>query len=451
MKRLLYVLFGIIAVSCSVEPQDYISIGYNQHTISYAADTFYVNVKSSSDWEVNSEAEWISVEKKNADTAIVAVSENITAAAREAQVYFSGKAEECVLTVEQLGSSFMGRFEDMHYFVEEPAISRNGRYVAGMENGSELTVSFIPVIIDTYTGERERWEETSDYKRVLAISDDRSLIVFLNSIDEASVTIWKDGEWITPDPLYEGSAAYISDISADGSVWVGFIVSPYGSNRMTYLPAKWINGEPEVLDLPESGLYGTPLYSGGMARGCSADGSVVYGSEWDTSGLLCWKDGQMYYPAKDYLEVTEEGYNRSLFKYAVSCSISQNGRYVSTVYTDWVGTAYPAVYDTENHEVYIIDSSQLDNADGIAVDNDGLVYAGAPAMGSLNGYVCDYKSQTSVLFSEWAKSELDFLSSDNRMVYRISTDGNVYFGNVACITGIGLQHVWWYLVVNPNI
>lgn len=451
MKRLLYVLFGIIAVSCSVETQDYISIGYNQHTISYAADTFYVNVKCSSDWEVNSEAEWISVEKKNADTAIVAVSENITAAAREAQVFFSAKADESVLTVEQLGASFTGRFEDMHYFAEQPAISKNGRYIAGMENGSELAESFFPVIIDTYTGEKTRMEETWDYRNILAISNDASTISFLNSIDGNSVTIWKDGQWIVPDPLYDGSTAYISDMSSDGSVWVGYITSPYGSNRKTYLPARWINGEPEVLALPDNNLYGTELYAGGMARGCSSDGSVIYGSEWDTSGLVYWKNGEMHYPAKDYHEVMEGGYNKTLIKYAVSVSLSSNGKYIATVYTDLVDGAYPTVYDTEECKAYIIDSSTLEDGDGITVDNNGLLYAGAPLYGSMNGYVCDYRTQTSILFSDWAESELGLHFSDNRMVYRVSEDGNVYFGAHASITGIGLQLVWWYLVVNPNI
>ncbi len=126
-----------------------------------------------------------------------------------------------------------------------------------------------------------------------------------------------------------------------------------------YRPLKWTDGgTPEVLPVPELNFRNEPYVSGVMARGCSADGSVIYGSTWDNLdyGMLYWKDGKVDWVGSDVREVRtvqiENGigemidYNivNGMICTAELTNISPNGRWIAGTYrtrtTPHRGTTY---------------------------------------------------------------------------------------------------------------
>lgn len=73
-----------------------------------------------------------------------------------------------------------------------------------------------------------------------------------------------------------------------------------------YYPLVWRNGVAEKLPWPEKNFRDKAFLNGIIARGISADGSVIYGSTWDNYdfGMVYWKDGVVKYVGEDVHEVT---------------------------------------------------------------------------------------------------------------------------------------------------
>ena len=94
--------------------------------------------------------------------------------------------------------------------------------------------------------------------------------------------------------------------SVDGSVMVGYTEgTPYGC---MYGPVKVVDGEVKPLPLPEEGNFrNEEWWAGILARGMSADGSVVYGTSWENYdyGMAYWdKDGNVDWVGSDLRTVT---------------------------------------------------------------------------------------------------------------------------------------------------
>ena len=144
-----------------------------------------------------------------------------------------------------------------------------------------------------------------------------------------------------------------------------------------------------------------------VVRGCSADGSMAYGSTWDNLdfGMLYWdKDGHVHWAGEDIYQVepTEmigpmgEPYTDYLVTglqvQAEAFNMSPNGRYIGGLYykeevnadrTDVVITQIAAVYDTEEHKTIIL--SDYSGYGGVtAVTDDGLALISK----SMQSYYC---------------------------------------------------------------
>lgn len=239
-------------------------------------------------------------------------------------------------------------------------------------------------------------------------------------------------------------------MSGDGRVIVGALYSEEkGTGRF---PCRWVDGECEILERPDTSSYGTPTEPyGTLARDCSADGSVIYGTEWTVSSYaLCfWRDGKMFYPGGDYA-VKNGYYADRIYKTAEYGALSVNGKWLAANYGKTTGETNPVIINTETYEVSILDNISSDMV-GLTCSNDGLLFTASPAMGCTTGHVIDPEAGTSVMTEEWFKSEYGLNLSSGRMIYKVSDDMTRYFGTLAGYGTGGLFSVtYWYLNLAPE-
>lgn len=443
MKKIIcFFVFITAIISCQKEVivEDYLYLGCNSYCFKAGNDTLTVNVSCSGDWNVQNETDWVTVDRFAQDSVKIAVSENGNNDSRTAVLKFVSGDMEYAFEVSQFGKSFKGRFVDLDwlYLMTDPVISKNGRYILGMLEGSK-TDYYVPVLINTLTGEMTKYDESNEFTGAVAVSDDGATMIFHKYY--AEYKIFKDGIF-EPVPISEEyTSPRVGGISSDGSVWVGWAQSR--AKKMT-VPVKWINGEVVELEIPEETPQGYPIGAPGvLARDCSADGSVVYGSVWDPASyaLVYWKDGKMFYPGKDFYDGTSGSIIQKTGEYY---GLSYDGKWLAAT----SGSGCPVLIDTENYEVEYIDGCK--DMAGMTFSNLGTMFCASPTMGCSVGYVVDPESGSSVMMDEWFKSKYGLMIGSSRIVESVSSDSNIYFGIKAQFTTLGVQYTPWYYVVDPE-
>lgn len=462
MKKIVYrfvfvLQFAIIAGICGSCSKDvsyeYLRLSLNSYTFSADGyDTCRIGVESNVEWTVGEIPEWIDIVETGQDYLLLTASANDLGQDRECLIAING-GDEC----EEFSACQMHVFFDDRmiplYDLNMPVISRNGKYMAGVRieytpENPDLPLARL-VVRDLVTGEvTEREDLYEEYDCINAISDDGRTVVFYNFATLAC-GIMKDGsfsELILPDNYY---FPVVSNMSADGSVMVGWCNS---KTERGYFPVKWINGEPEILERPEKNLSGKPLGNGAMARGCSADGSVVYGSEWDTYGLVYWKDGKMYHAFENNIEHNPKDPAMDEYSgvivYSDRFKISNNGDYIAASYRPLgnmplISSGHPCMVDTRTGNIAIIES--IDGR-SVAVGNDGLFFGGSTFSNMSNGHV-SFFGEEPVSLSQWM-ADKGICMLDNNQVLQISDDGNVFLGATYKVTMLGVVYQYWVLVLD---
>ena len=310
MKNIkLYIPIIMAAAFFSCQPQEqaqYLSLSMTSWSFaSGQSDTVDVAVLSSDpDWTVQGGTEWLYVSKADDGTLKMVAMANEGADGREALVVVEcGNGLSAELEVNQFGTSFTGVMEDFVEMHAEGALSKSGEWFCGVEvfgyDDQGVYARYRPVIINLETGDREKYKETT-YEKCLAISDDGRTIILGNE-GNMEFAVMVDGEFIEM-PLPEGyrNPAY-QNMSADGSVIIGF-AQLVDDNWNPYRPIAWRNGDAEILEVPEVNATGQSLGMGVMARACSSDGSVIYGSEWDYNNIILGVRGNLHYEFVDRLD-----------------------------------------------------------------------------------------------------------------------------------------------------
>ncbi len=477
MKKYLFLLVGsFLAVACTDERDiDQIYISRSSYAFDAGGGSVKIEVASNTTWSANKDAQWLTVtEAEDRMSVTVTATPNTADKARTAIMTFTaGTAEAQQVTFTQQNEVFAGRFADLYDLTSKPAFSCNGKFFGSLVNEGYLedgnTAIKAPVIINVVTGERRQLEGSTDYSSLRAISDDGRVIA-INVGSSSGTLILCGDERITPE--VEGHrGARVEAVSADGSIWVG-----YAQNTETraYAPVKWVNGIPEVLPIPELNMRGTALRNGAMARGCSADGSVVYGSEWDSQGLIYWKNGQLSYPAQEYSEtktILMSSMLGGMVEVEVSCYIrmtaepycmSPNGRYIGAGFTDYKSNGdeepaseiiYPALVDTETGEAHIMKfESVTKQAKGMKADNAGYCYGNSTDTGEGLGWVYDFRGPTMTPVNEWVQNRYGVLIDQNRYILNVSADGNIIGGwCVEKSQKAGTVYMGWYYVTPEGL
>lgn len=432
---LLAASLGTSVISCTEESsvKDSITLSVSSFTFAAEGESFNLNVEASNisgeDWLFQGGEDWITIERNDSGLVLTAAP-NETGAERSTSISFISGEAGAILSLSQLYGKFPGSFVNMSSdeFGFQSKFSINSRYCGAYtsETGSDGTTIFVPILINLETGEQTIYEGNANYKDIRAVSDDgRMMSLGVGSIGCALLV---DGT-VTDIPTPTGyENPVIVNFSADGNVMVGYVKETDG---YAYYPVKWTNMTPEVLEIPETDVQGDDLFSGAMARGCSADGSIVYGSEWDTQAFVYWDAEGMHFAGKEtavmrtisYMGMTLElpAYFR---KTAENYSISQNGRYIAGSFYDYSdngdGTyspytnTYPAVYDTQTDKLTVFNEA---GHSAMFADNEGRVFGGAAGI----GYV--YEESGSIPVDEWLAAQYGIQTDDNRYILNISEDG----------------------------
>ena len=431
-----------------------------------------IEVTASGAWQADAGASWLTVERQD-DYLLLAAADNDSGMERVTEIVItSGSATAGIKVIQMAPESTIYRYRVLKTFDMGAVMSKNGRYVGG--NIKELlpdeTWENYPTIIDLETDE---WIQLGPYPNSLfnielpfAISDEGT-IFFLDANTSACVGFNLAGDYFLPANA-EGHELLpsVQSISADGRIWVGWGLDDVLAFGGMYRPLKWTDGgTPEVLPVPELNFRNEPYVSGVMARGCSADGSVIYGSTWDNLdyGMLYWKDGKVDWVGSDVREVRtvqiENGigemidYNivNGMICTAELTNISPNGRWIAGTYRtedypsprNYVQARYPAFFNTETGTTTIV----KDFGEGSAahVTDDGLVIILVGTFLPSSGIVYDIEHQVSLgSVEEWVSDNYGIVIPTGYITY-ITPDRSRLMGNVLESTAVGTRVVSWYV------
>ncbi|MDU1891517.1 MAG: hypothetical protein E6767_12585 [Dysgonomonas sp.] len=456
-------VFLLTLVGCEDKDANYVRLSSSSFTFSpEGTETFEIKVEASKSWTVEYVGDWVVEKEKDNSSIKIGATATQSNSDRLAQLVFrAGDAVE-VVNVSQLGTNV--GFSMMDNNSLEVAVSTNGRYVAGVNSQltGESSYEYTPFIIDLVTGKRTTKKVLKKNTVAVAISDNGTLVL----MDETTWTTFhydESDEIIIPKLPAGYKSPTVQGISADGKIMVGYARKE--SDRLDY-PVKWTNGNPEILPVPEKTGLGELLEQGAMARGCSADGSVIYGSIWDDKSAIYWKDGKVGFVGADKMRkhtinvmisgslVGVEVLDRPIL-YAETANMSPNGKYLAVTFrkvesVDNVQVEFssPAVFDVENETLTILTEypSGFEDGAGRTVSDKGMLSFSCPAQASTTGFIYNMNSKSVLSTSAFIKQDYGFsFTTEDAIITRIVNDGRVLLGLNVLVRGSSIQY--WYINV----
>ena len=442
-----------------MEQGDYMNLSVNSYVFDgNGNDSVVVAVTTNlSEWSVSTDCPFVQVGTPSDNKVVIRpVGRNESSEMAEGVVTFTAGGEIVDFEVMQLPASFKGVFKALP-ITARGSMSRNGKWFGWVDVTLDENSNWTDhgYLLNLETGETTDLDVPSmpgeDYAEgIMAISDDAKWILFGHWGACKSVLTY-EGE-VVDVAVPEGmESVWIVNMSADASVLVGNAIyrhptSGGGVNR----PYKYVNGEPIALPCPDSDAYGQvtgdnlPV----LARGCSADGSVIYGSEWQTFGVTYWIGEELHNIGVENssLEIDDIDYYRAciLRVLAEYFNMSSDGRYISAAWRefdqdmqDYVD--YPAIIDTKtgSYEIY---EDAANYGSGTATE-DGVLFA--KASGGYGCMVFDTKSGSKMTFSEWMKAEHGFIIDPKYYCFAVSDDGLSFSGRFMSSQGTGTEHAYW--------
>ena len=478
MKKLQSILWmaaaGFLATACEIPTQ------YEYVRLSDAACTFLadgnipkaIEVAASGPWSAETGASWLTVTEE-AEGIVLAAADNKADSERRTEITIAcGQATAHITVIQMAPEHRTNRYRILKTFDMGAVLSKNGRNAAG--NVKTVRTDDVwenrPTVIDIETDE---WIQLGPYPNSLfnielpfAISDEGT-IFFLDANTSACVGFNLAGDYFLPANA-EGHELLpsVQSISADGRIWVGWGLDDVLAFGGMYRPLKWTDGgTPEVLPVPELNFRNEPYVSGVMARGCSADGSVIYGSTWDNLdyGMLYWKDGKVDWVGSDVREVRtvqiENGigemidYNivNGMICTAELTNISPNGGWIAGTYRtedypsprNYVQARYPAFFNTETGTTTIVKDFGEGSAAHVTDDGLGIILVGTFLPSS--GIVYDIENQVSLgSVQEWVLDNYHMVIPMCYITY-MTPDKSSMIGSVIEYSELGPRVVSWYM------
>ncbi len=410
MKKLLNGLFvaaaaTMLATGCSESKQTE-TITLDRSTVSFAskeAEPQTVKVLAGESWKATTQESWITVTPGSGEFT-VSVTDNDDATERRGSVLVSAEGyESATLSVSQLAATSDGTPTYRHlteFFQDRAVISPMGNFIAGFitDVTEESEYTYQPVIIDLVNEEDYRLDPILGSVRTLDESvavTDNGLAFYMSDLNTVSINLSNEMT-VFPSPTGYTGTAIIYGCSSDGSVLVGTVMGP-GEGMGKYVPLKYIDGVSEALPTTELNYRGMKSYGGVIARGCSIDGKIVYGTDWeDYNGGLCYwnadDNNEFHWVGEADRKVRKaEGMTDGLGNpreynlvdgvqgWGSLYYLSPNGKWIAGCYTqetlaDDKMTVYesysPYFFDIENETGYPIDGRS--GQSGVAVTDDGI-------------------------------------------------------------------------------
>ncbi len=442
-----------LMVGCQDETiYNYLEI--SDRTVSFedsANDEIKIEVEASGEWTYTVNDSWIEEVSSDNSGIVITVSDNTSSSMRYGTITFTCDDMESKATVLQasVGSNAQVVLNDAF---NGGVVSPSGRYIAGrvIVGGGDVVEQVCPVLIDAKSGDMTVHESMIKETDIGAVDD-------FGNIFTSSGIVSNEGVVSAYDLPNECSWAEVLAVSLDGSVWVGRcfpkskkLWEEAGHNPAgTYGAIKWVDGVPEILEVPETNGTGEEsLWYGLQAFGCSDDGSIIYGNVLDYFEACYWdKDGHVKLIAPElnefsFVQYTEGGEKcytlesgtQQNFEYE---KISPNGKYLAFQYDNGGGLC-PAYLNTETGEYKV-----LKEYSGLAtntMDNDGNMFVcpstnyGPASVITPDGEKIDG--------NDWVKDNYGLIISDARAICQVAADGSL-FGYKSLDTQYYLA--WWLL------
>lgn len=506
MKRYIFSIFAAATLAgsfalagCQKDPNtvtNYLRLSDNSFAFDAIGNqTYTVNVTSSTgEWEFAKEGDWMTVERaENGLSLTVTAGVNQSTASLSGKITVRNNFSESEITVSQLGQGEPGapRFGVLTEYGSF-IISPGGKKALActeevLDDAGFINSTFI-YVIDIATDERTELTSIEEYDELFeagAISDDGSVII-INGKEEFKAKRYNldTEEWeavaMMAQDDYEN---WVSAISADGTIWVGYGCSRGSQGNRFYYPIKWVNGVPEKMSAPTINGIGEDVFNGTMARGCSADGSVIYGSIWDDMEAIYWKeDGTWAFVVPDLMEVktkqiqgmfgpTELLALNTPFLDSNTMRMSSDGKWLALNYrsaefrekqtmfgTNWVAefSVQPLFVDLETGEYTIIDNDNvrfagdptLFSGGGIGVTDDGTFFYGPyrnanGGGGIVRGFA--YDSGTTMPTASWIQSTYGLYTMGEYWVRKDFNGGKTVVGYKMAPSLIGTNYFAWYI------
>lgn len=461
------VLFGALAgilTSCT-DPkpvEQYINVDTNYFSFMGEPEgTKTIKVEASGDWTVNTEEtdSWLTVVNKTDNSLELSAEPNDTGFLRNTVLTVSaGKASRKITIEQTMKDNEIARYRLISQFLRT-VISPNGKYAGGFYTSFDENGQFVfqPYIIDMATDE---WQLIGTYSGDLFVLQDSAMItddgqLFLTDGDHGSCIRFSMAEAGDYEiiPMIDGfmSLPEVAHSADNGNIWVGYSVKAVQGKESQYFPIKWINGVPEVMPRPELSYRNVEFITGVMARGCSLDGSIIYGTTWDNDdcGMVYWKDGKVDYVWRENIRETymldHEGMQKpytlvdGMITYGmIPYQASASGKYLSgTFRTEKMDDKHqkvltatcPAFFNTETKELFKITDlpGSTDGSAMCALDN-GIGFIGTPNSGTSNGYVVEIETGAILgSIQEWIFEKYGIQIPNGYPNY-ISPDGSIILG-----------------------
>ena len=445
----------LAVTGCSETEVSSVKLQYSQYSFSSGADTLAVNVDfAGMEWEASAEAEWVEAVKQDEGCLLITVGPNSGREGRDAvvSVYTSDMQE--TIRIHQEGSIPDVQMIDFYEALGNVVMSRNGRFVVNRTIDSNLQPQVL--VTDMETGEVVDYADLVEgFIMILAVSDDGQTILIQNG-DMEPALLDRDGMEVLSITPYDGFEPCA--MNSDASVIVG-IAEKDGDG----VPVVWKDGVITALECPEKDPVGNDLLPGNVyVRGCSSDGSVIYGAEYRSGsyGLIYWKDGVLHNPGNDYAEVVEvlvafgSYLSRSTRANTVAYDeemngcflVSPDGKYMTAKFVTYeqrdeesaaIIHTCPVLIDLTTGEMTKIEAN-INESMGLAVDDSGMIFGVGAGFNGTNGFVFDPATQQAVSISDYFKNTYGVLLDVDRDVRMVGGDGSAFIGKKEHLT-------YWYL------
>lgn len=451
-------LLGLIVFAfagCSEDEVEYSNLSVSGDSYTFSGElpeTYKIEVFSPTEWSYTIEGDWVIEVAKDAVSLTISALPSSQTGERPGKILFTAGTQTKAVTLSQLpsGERLWSRYnpiDDLKLVVMSPG----GTYVGGVLTilGEDGSFKYCPVFIETATGQRTQLEPMDRSPEVTAITDDGTMFGVIEWSYSVGMKI--DGTTFDVAAPAGASGTSISAVSVDGKVMVG-----YARMNSQYYALKWTDPtiEPAILESPELNNWREPLQNGVMARGCSADGSIVYGTEWDKLSPVHWtSDGKVHNTGDDILKketgkVIDLGQEVEITYYSYASmttrpnSMSPNGRYLAFDYfkshiedLKLVTVSYPVLFDTQTGKSIVVE--ECDNACGLTALNDGTLSIGSPAAGVAAGMMYHLDSQTTTLSSAWIKQKYNLIVAGDLAIIKMSVDEThvLFWRPVKTVTG----------------
>ena len=439
-----------------------------------------VDVKAApAQWTATPGATWVKIERTDERTLTITVDDNGTGAERNTTITIEAGQASQQIRVNQLPlDSEFARYRRLETFQMGAVMSPSGRYMGGFTASiaPDDSWQYSPTIVDTETDEVYEFgpfpESLYYLHQTMAITD-QGLLFISDGYNGGQIAIDTSGEIFIP----EAPAGYrfrpeIQATSADGKYWVGFAQNESGSNGGLTHPLLWIDGVPHELPMLDLNYRDEEIWVGVMARGISADGSIIYGTSWENSdfGMLYWinngeNTAKPEWVGKDVREVTpvvmkmsdgtEYDYHivNGMICTANLTNISATGKWIAGSYRtetpaddriSVITTQTAAFYNTETETTVIV--NDYGSGSGTHVTDDGIAFIGLGSLGVTACMVYDLNTGTDLgSMVDWVYDTYGIIIPGSGFISYVTPDGKSVIGSFPMASAGGVTYVSWYI------